>query len=320
MTGTHWLVAPVAIIACWLGLTPAALAQEPAKACSLGFVTRLPLNEVAGLFTTTVSINDHPIVMMIDTGAAHSAVSGDLAAQLRLPEDHNTKIIVNGVVGEMKAAHPVIAHSFRAGAGHLVDYELAVAKFAGGGGISDPSLPQGLLGADLLSYYELEFDFPNRNLTLYTPNNCRGNFVPWTGPFEAIAARRQLGDRLFIPVRINNQTINAMIDTGANRTAIGIDTAHDIGVGDEALRWDRSGNTLGVPGIPVRSHEHYFDSFTIGETSFRRASLLVQEDNFGVVQMLLGTDFYRGSKLWLSFQSEQVFLQRNVAGQRSPSP
>jgi len=300
----------LATIACLFGLTISAQAQAEANVCSLGFVTRLPLSQVAGWFTTTVRINDRPVVMLIDTGAVHSAVSEELARELRLPEDRHTNIIVNGVGGEMKAAHPVIAHSFRAGTGHLVDYELAVAKFAGGGGKSNPDMPQGLIGVDLLSSYELEFDFPNRGLTLYTPNNCSGNFVPWTGHFEAIQAKRQLGDRLFIPVRLNNEAINALIDTGANRTAIGIDTAHDIGVPDDALRLDRPSSGLGVAGIPVRSYEHHFDSFAVGEASFHRPPLLIQDDRFGVVQMLLGTDFYRRSKLWVSFQSEQIFLQR----------
>lgn len=278
-------------------------------------VTQLPLNEAGGWFTTTVLINDHPAIMLIDTGASHTAISPELAKQLRLPQDPHTKIVVRGIGGEMKAAHPVIARSFQAGAGHLVDYELAVANFAKG----KPGMPQGLLGLDLLSEYELEFDFPNHSLTAYTPVSCSGNFIPWTGPFEAIQGKRQLDGRLFIPVRLNKEAINAVIDTGATRSTVGVDTAHDLGVSDDELRLDRSTSSLGAPGVPVRAYAHRFDSFSVGETNFNRVPLMIQDERFGVEQMLLGMDFFRQRRLWLSFRTEQIFLQPAAAAQERPA-
>jgi clan AA aspartic protease (TIGR02281 family) len=306
MTGGIWPHARLfATLAGLLGLTVCVQAQVPAKACLLSKVTDLPLDETAGWFSTTVRINDHPVVMLIDTGASHSTISAEVAKQLHLPEDRRNKITVHGIGGDMKAAHPVIAHSFQAGAGHLVDYELSVTYFAKG----RPGMPEGLLGLDLLSDYELEFDYPNRILTLYTAENCSGNFVPWTGHFDAIQGKRQLDGRLFIPVRLNKEAINAVIDTGAHSSAIGIDTAHDIGVPDEVLRLDRSTNSFGAPGVPVRAYAHRFDSFTIGEATFQRVPLFVQDQRFGVEQMLLGMDFFRRRKLWLSFKTEQIFVQ-----------
>lgn len=295
-------------------------AQEPAKSCSLKRVTALALNESANQFTTTVRINDHPVTMLIDTGAGHSAISPELVKQLHLPQDRRTKITVHGIGGDMKVAHPVIAHSFRAGDGHLVDYELEVANASTPGLKGKPGTPEGLLGLDLLAYYELEFDFSSRVLTLYTQDNCGGNFIPWTGPFEVIAGRRQLNGQLFIPIRVNKEAINALIDTGAARSALGIDTAHDIGVSDEELRLDRSINFFGVPGVPVRGSEHHFDSVTVGHTTFHQTPLLVADERFGVTQMLLGMDFFRGRKLWMSFKTEQIFLQLTPIAHEPQAP
>jgi len=309
MTGGIRLRLLLAAIASLLGLTVCAHAQVPANPCSLGFVTRLPLNESTGWFTTTVRINDHPVIMLVDTGAAHTAISPELAKQLRLPQDRRTRLTVHGVGGNMKAAHPVIAHSFQAGKGHLVDYELMVANISGPSGKDKPDAPEGVLGLDLLSYYELEFDFPNRTLALYTPSNCSGNFVPWTGRFDVIAGKRQLDGQLFIPVSVNRQAINAVIDTGATRTALGIDTAHDVGVSEAELRMDRPASTVGANGVPVRTYQHRFDSFTVGQTTFHRVPLFIDDERRGVIQMLLGMDFFRRRKLWVSFKTEQIFLQ-----------
>jgi len=280
----------------------------------------LPLRESANRFTITAHINDHPVVMLVDTGAGHSAISPELAKQLHLPQDRRTRLTVHGLGGDMKVAHPVIARSFRAGNGHLVDYEFEVANVSTPGSKGQPGAPEGLLGLDLLSYYELEFDFPHRTLTLYTQDNCSGNFIPWTGPFEVIAGRRQLDGQLFIPVSLNKVPINALIDTGAARSALGIDTAHDIGVPDEELRLDRSTYSFGVPGVPVRAYEHHFNSLTVGRTTFQRAPLLIPDERLGVVQMLLGMDFFRQRKLWISFKTEQIFLQLMPAEHEQHAP
>ena len=122
MTGKFWLRVPrlLATIASVLSLTVCVQAQEPANACLLQKVTGLPLDEFAGWFTTTVLINDHPVIMLVDTGAEHSAISPELAKRLRLPLDRRTTHNVHGVGGDMNAAHPVIAHSFRAGKGRSI--------------------------------------------------------------------------------------------------------------------------------------------------------------------------------------------------------
>jgi len=311
MSGSIWLRARwlLAIAVGLLGLPLCVQAQEPPKSCSLRRVTELPLNESANRFTITAHINDRPVVMLVDTGAGHSAISPELVKRLHLPQDRRTSITVHGMGGDMRVAHPVIARSFRAGDGHLVNYEFEVANASVPGLTGQPGAPEGLLGLDLLSYYELEFDFPNRILTLYTQDNCNGSFIPWTGPFEVIAGRRQLDGQLFIPVSLNKEAINALIDTGATRSALGIDAAHDIGVSDDELRLDRATYSFGVPGVPVRAYEHHFDSFTVGRTTFHRASLLIPDERLGVVQMLLGMDFFRPRKLWVSFKTEQIFLQ-----------
>src|SRR5678816_3369216 len=116
----RWLLATAASL---LGLPLCVQAQEPSKPCSLRRVTELPLRESANRLTITAHINDHPVVMLVDTGAGHSAISPELAKQLHLPQDRRTRLTVHGLGGDMKVAHPVIAHSFRAGDGHLVDYE-----------------------------------------------------------------------------------------------------------------------------------------------------------------------------------------------------
>jgi clan AA aspartic protease (TIGR02281 family) len=246
--------------------------------------------------------------MMIDTGAARSSISSELAAQLHLPQSRSRKITVHGIGGEMKAARPVVAHDFRLGNGFLKDYDLTVINYAGGKkGI--PGAPAGLLGIDLLSGFELEFDFPNRMLTLYTPENCSGKFLPWTGPYETIEGQRQFDGQLQIPIRLNKVDINAVIDTGASSSALGIDTADDVGVPESALQLDRKSMSMGASGVPQQAYQHRFDSLTVGETTYRHVPLSVQDEHFGVMQMILGMDFFRRRKLWVSFKTEQIFLQ-----------
>jgi predicted aspartyl protease len=323
---TNGAVAGIVLHALWFIATTASLlssgtlyAQEPAASCSLRSVARLSLNESAGRFTTTVNINDHPVVMLIDTGAAYSAISPESAAQLGLPQNMHKKIVVHGIGRELRIDHPVVAHSFNLGDGDLLDYELTVANIAGPGE-KGPNAPSGLLGIDLLSDYELEFDFPNHTLTLYSANNCSGTFVPWSGQFDTMPGQRLQGGQLTIPISLNGHSISAVVDTGSNRSSIGIDTAHNIGVSDEDLQTDHPASFMGASGVPVGAYKHYFSSFTIGHSTFRQAPLFVQTASFGTAQMLLGLDVLRWRKLWVSYGTGQTFLQYTPAHQQPPSP
>jgi hypothetical protein len=67
--------------------------------------------------------------------------------------------------------------------------------------------------------------------------------------------------------------------------------------------------SMGASGVPQQAYQHHFDSLTVGETTYRHVPLSVQDEHFGVMQMILGMDFFRRRKLWVSFKTEQIFLQ-----------
>ena len=66
---------------------------------------------------------------------------------------------------------------------------------------------------------------------------------------------------------------------------------------------------MGASGVPQPAYRHRFDSLTIADTTYPQVPLLVQDERFGVIQMILGMDFFRSRKLWVSFKTEQIFLQ-----------
>ena len=169
--------------------------------------------------------------------------------------------------------------------------------------------PVGLLGADILSQYDVEFDFPKGTMTFWSVAGCGDRFVPWQGRFSEFHPQRTGHNAFVIPVTINGHQLQALLDTGSDATSVTYNAALAAGVTPDAIELDRAGTRKGARGVALTSHVHRFDSMSIGPMTFRNAGLVVVDDAQGDFDMLLGIDFMRWRKVWFSYATNQVFMQ-----------
>ena len=283
-------------------------ADASATSCRIVAEAKLPMREFHGHFITTVSINNQPVPMMIDTGASHTVLSPRFADMAGLAQDMNQSVHNSGIGGRTASQHPRVVHSIKFGPIALQDYDLPTGNIVPADQEADPTSPVGLLGTDLLAKYDVELDFPNRRMTLYSISSCEGHFVPWTGEYQAFQPTRTDKNLLVIPIVLNGHTMRATIDTGSNRTSVTREATLDAGVDATALDQDPASLMTGANGVNV--HTHRFDTMTVDRTTFRNASVLVQDAELPpYMDMLLGMDFLHWRKLWISYATTQVFMQ-----------
>ncbi|MDB5460925.1 MAG: hypothetical protein JWO72_2666 [Caulobacteraceae bacterium] len=287
----------------------AARAQGAGGGCRIERKARLPLTESHGRFVTTVTVNGRPLRMLVDTGAQRAALSPAMADRLRLPRDPGQTFRATGVGGRGREEHPRIAGSVAFGPATWRRYALQTAAIVRPEQAGDPAAPVGLIGADMLSAYDVEFDFPGRILTLYAVSGCTGRFVPWKGRYDAFPAEPAPADLFVIPVSLEGHRLRALLDTGSNTSSLGRAAARTAGVDDARLRGDKADSYLGSKGAAVAARRHRFGAFSIGDTLFKNAPIAVRAADFGVFDMLLGVDFLRSRKVWLSYGTRQVFIQ-----------
>jgi len=83
-----------------------------------------------------------------------------------------------------------------------------------------PAPLAGLIGADILSDYDVDFNFPNRTLALYSVQGCRDIKPEGYKNFTELAARVTPQRRFTLPVQLDGKKIQGLFDTGANGFAV----------------------------------------------------------------------------------------------------
>lgn len=295
--------------------TPAA-----ARQCPITVEAQLPIREVGRRFVTTVSINGHPMSMLIDTGTSMSTLTPHAAEMLRLPYDQKRIGIVNGIGGRLEPQHLMIASLIQLGTQNWADVRLVAANVFGPDDL-DPDAPSGSIGADLLSRYNVMLDFPNQTMTLYSL--CDGPFAPATGVVQTLELEQpstnSLRALLMIPVRLNGHPVHALIDTGSSRTSATRDAAISSGVDGATLEQERAATIGGAKGVRVNGHVHVFETIQIGSATYPRGPVLVQDASTPGVDMLLGMDFLKSRKVWISYATRTVSLEGRTAPRISVS-
>jgi predicted aspartyl protease len=299
---------------CARGHAQAAVQAAPSRAvstsaCQLVASATLPLRVYRGHFLSELSIENRSIGMIVDSGAAHSVITPALAQALGLKANERNRVRVNGIGGASRITTRVTAHRIKFGGLEKLSYDLTVADVGRPDEDSDPQAPGGVLGADLLSSYDIEFDFPKQQMTLYTASGCTGDFVPWPEPHQHFDAIRSASNALLIPLALDRHPLLALIDTGAQASVLSRDGALAAGVDPAVLERDPLGGISGMNGLSVTTHRHRFSTMEVGNSTFKDVALLVQEGRFKEAEMLLGLDFLRWRKVWLSYGTKQVFMQ-----------
>ena len=264
-----------------------------------------------GRFVAPVRIDDYSaVLMLIDSGAQGTGLAPGALASLHLKEDPRRTDWSFGVDGRMKS-HPSIASALTIGAVHwagpLRIGPMNINRLEDDG---DPAAPLGLVGADLMSAYDVELDFPAQTIAFYDSACGADVQPPWRGPVDAFAPGDGLPKLFTIPVTLDGHVVQAVVDTGATSTVISRDVAVALGVDPAVLAQDRAGSAIGLAGVPTVTHLHRFDTIKIGSATYANPLVAVQEHPFaGGFDMLLGMDFLRQRKLWLSYSTGRVFIQ-----------
>jgi hypothetical protein len=84
----------------------------------------------------------------------------------------------------------------------------------------------GIIGADMLTNVDADFDFGAKKLNLISQNHCDGKVVYWAAPALAtIPFHFDKGGHIAFPLRLDDKRVNAMLDTGAYNTVLNLNIA-----------------------------------------------------------------------------------------------
>ncbi len=270
--------------------------------------TEVAVTRMGNVPLAMVRVNEATATFLVDTGAERTILSKVAAKQLGIEAHYEYARPMHSLGGGLVSGDARL-HTLGLGTAALANFRVLV------GSISLPNVAgrplDGLLGADFLSSFEVDLDLPHDRLALYERPACAVAMPSWSQPYTAIPANRSLHDRLFFPVRLDGHTLAALIDTGAQLTVLDAETAASIGVTGAQLSRDPSANLRGAAAEIVRSHAHRFTRLEIGGEVMRDPVIVVTRLGLQDADLILGADFLRSHRVWLSYGSHRVFIGRS---------
>ncbi|WP_044560702.1 aspartyl protease family protein [Azospirillum sp. B4] len=303
-----------------------------AETCQMIKADSLPVKMVGNQPLVPLQINGHPVRFLVDTGAYRSAIQRNKAKELGLPAFTNTVGYMSGV-GGLSEIHSTQVQSLTLGqqTAHDVHLVLMGDKDAKE---DDPSVLGGdivgILGEDVLSKFDLEFDLAHDVLNLYQPRGCQNAFLAFWSEAALMAEIEPLdydSPHIVLSVEINGQKVRTHLDSGATHSVLAMAAAARAGLTPDSPSTKLAGTSHGIGSKAVTTWIGTFDSITIGEETVRHAKLAFSDlqgdageeaQKKGLVsngraktEMLLGADFLMAHHVLVARSQNRLYFTHN---------
>ncbi len=287
-----------------------------AQACLRRELAEAPLRDDDGFISIPVAINGQAASLLVDTGSDTGLLTQAAAAGLGLDRDPDRHTLLRGTGGIGRWVPNVLLPSLAVGGMRLDGGSVPVGPLPAMP-VVDPPVA-GLLGADVLSRFDLEIDLPHRRIGFWRvrmESTACASPPGWDGAFQAIALRRD-GNRLELEARLDGQPVSVLVDTGARSRILSTKAAHRLGVDDDRLGADPGGVNAGIDLHPSEYHWHRFRQLVIG-TETIPGPVLTVAPLAEPVDLLLGADWFAAREVWISYATNTLFV-RTATPQRRP--
>ncbi len=260
---------------------------------------------LAGLPMVSATINGQPARLIVDTGAESSIIGVAAAKRLGVTSKYDFARSMRGISQEMRTGDARLESMSLGGATLSYPRVLVGPVDLTVGGVE----ADGLLGASLLSDFDLDLDVPNRRLVLYDRTECDGLRPPWGGRVTALQTTRSLSAHPFFPITINGRTLSASLDSGAQRTVIAAAAAQRAGIGAGTRVPGSEVRARGAGGEILPAELHGLRDLRVGDVPVRTPVLVTAVNLPNDIDALLGADFLATHRVWLSYGSRRLFIQ-----------
>lgn len=294
----------------WIGFAVAAFfALVPASAdsdCRLKLAASLELQAGATDRVLIPSqLDGNPLVFAIDTGSPISAISQAAVDRLgmKMQMIRSSSAPYLPYAGG-RATRFVRAKTLQLGTMTAPNVALFVMP-------ADMHGADGLMGADFLAQFDVDFDFANGKVNLFWPHSCDDKVVYWAKE-TAVAVlpfHFESNDaHIHFDGKLDGHTIPFILDTGAPTTSIGIDMAKSWFNIDE-----------NSPGVEDRGHGYYskrFSALTLEGISVANPLVTIRRQshsNTSNYEAFLGLNTLKHLHLFVAYKARKLYITEATA-------
>ncbi len=293
-------------------MTGLALSGAPASApakCKVDVMAELPVTMTRSMPMVSAKINGAEAQLLLDSGAFYSWLTPGAAAQFKLrPEPDEPDIRMEGVGGESRAWLTTVRTLT------LLNVPIPNVQFLVAGNELEGAA--GVLGQNLLSLGDVEYDLANGAIRLMRPHDCgKAAMVYWAGSNPWSVVDLDLSTEQFPQTTgiayLTRAKIHVMFDTGATASILTLRAAARAGVKPDQEGVIPAGGSEGIGRHVVTTWIAHFSSFRIGDEEIQNARLRFGDIGLSDSDMLVGADFFLSHRLYVARGQHKLYFTYN---------
>jgi predicted aspartyl protease len=291
----------------------AALAPRANADCELSDFLDVPV-KVADLWAVAeVKINGHPARMIIDSGSSDNNIDAVSAQAFGLEMDIDPKFVAQGSNGEFREQMGT-AREFEMAGYKIKNVAFMIGGAQIGGGV------QGLLGQELLSAADIDFDYGAGFVRFVRPKDCGGQALAyWAKPdqfFGMVEVRSSDPDLKDITgvAEVNGVKVRVLFDTGGGDSTLSLAAAKRAGISPTDPGAVDAGDLGGLGRKRVATWVVPVKSFAIGGEEIRNTKLRIGDwtgADRTYADMILGGDFFVSHHVYLANSQHRIYFTYN---------
>ncbi len=282
-------------------------APNAAGICPLIREAEMPVETHGNMLFVQGTVGGDPVTLLVDTGAERTLLTEATVERLHLPRDFQHVTRTYGIGTPSTSWDARLPDGLTLGGTRLPVDTVSVGRFNIMAIAGTPA--DGLLGADILLAFDVDLDLPAHRMIFYRARrDCPGAAPPWTEAYVGVAGITTKRDRLLVPFELDGVAGEAVLDTGAQLSSISQRMAERMGLDEEQLELDRRVMAHGAAADQVAVRIHRFHELRVGPAVMQSPVLPVVPMTSGMGDALIGADFLRGRRIWLSFATHRLFV------------
>ncbi len=288
-----------------LSLAVAGCAHE--GRCKLARATQLPLTLEKSHLYVNVEVNGSPAHLAVDTGSGGTVLTAEAVDRLKLMHPTDIEGASIAGIGGFRSVSALRTGHFSLGGlgGNNLDFMVPFGDWW--------HLPgDGILGMDILSRFDIDFDLPARKMILYVPTEgCNSPSAALEQPLFVLPMHQNSSSaRVIIDVTIDGHPLRALLDSGASSNLLFRPATNALGLDAAALEHDKIAVGGGVGQRRVAVHQHVLKQVQIGDLTINNMHADVSDEpSYSDEDMILGVNFFRQVHLWFSYASHSIIVQ-----------
>ncbi len=283
--------------------------------CVLRQIAELPVTMSGTQPIISGTINGAPMRFLVDSGAFFSILSRESAQKLQLREGPTPDgLIISGVGGaERMGLTKVKEFSL---AGFVGGYSFNNVDFLVSGNLVFNTV-DGLIGQNILSAFDIEYDLANGMIRLFRAKDCDDRSLAYWHGNATIAEMRvnkttPASPHWISDAKINGKRIRVLFDSGAWRSTLDRAAAAKVGIKPESEGVITAGVASGFGRRTVELVFARFDTLDLGGEQIKNARLFVGDlSRSGNADLLLGADFFLSHRMYFAPKQNKLYFTYN---------